>query len=245
MRAQVVLLLMLCCTTVHAQATVTAVDGAEPSTSTASAAPAEPSLEELARRLDAAHAEADGAAPLSSSSPAVHVTPREKELLQPGGITRTQLVVRQGLPGLATAGVFTLLVWTAPPVTLALIPVIPLATAGMVQAIGDKSGGQARYGRTLLGAAGGMGVGLVVGIFAGLSILSEGASDYEDEAFSNAGAAIAVFTACTATGTAAGSVLAYNLADRANRQRKVPALRVSASATPLDHGALASLSGRF
>lgn len=156
-----------------------------------------------------------------------------------------QLVMRQGLPGLVTAGAFTFLVWAAPPVTLALIPVVPFATAGMVQAIGDQSGGQARYGRTLLGAAGGMGVGFVVGFVAGLAVLDRDSSDYEDEAFGNALPALAVFTACTATGTAVGSVLAYNLADRANRKRNASRLEIRPSATPLAHGAMASLSGRF
>jgi len=214
---------------------------ARPAAQRAQPAPAEPSLQDIADQLAAAHLEAEG----DFVAPPAPIVPEER--LEPGGITRGQLALRQGVPGLLTAGAFTFLSFTAFPMTLVLLPLMPVATAGMVQAIGDASGGQARYGYTLLGSLGGLSVGVAAGVMFGtLAIGKSDGDEYgEGDGFGNLVSGAIVLLTCTTLGTAAGAVMAYGASDRGERRRKERRLKLTPSATPLAHGAIAGLSGRF
>lgn len=212
----------------------------------------EPSLEELARRMDEAHAQL--AQPLKPQArddggvgtlrdPAGHQLDMPELNARPGRARPLQIFARQLLPGLAMATTVTFLSWVLPPLILAM----PFATAGMVYALGDYSKADGGYGATLLGGLAGFGTGFVAGVLIANAMLSNNDEEaYEDEGWNNFFDAMIAISIAASVGTTVGSIVGYNLSDHAVRKKRGERrVALGGRVAPSSNGASVALTGRF
>jgi len=144
--------------------------------------------------------------------------------------------------GLLVSSGTVLLSLIALPESLALLPLSPLATAGVATFVGDRMDGQGRFGLTLLGSVGGGLAGAALGF--GIAFVSTRNTPDTDDGFADALPAFLGAGIGFTLGLPLGSALGYTLSDARERKNRKHGM-VSAGVVPLAHGMVASLAGRF